>query len=79
MPRALRLRHDEEMMLEHGVFVDCATVQRWAIKMVPVLAAVFCRRKHPVGKRWLVNETCIKVAGDVQTSPIPGFRFAQSR
>jgi transposase-like protein len=47
--------------------------------MVPVLAAVFRRRKHPVGKRWLVNETCIKVAGDVQTSPIPGFRFAQSR
>jgi putative transposase len=30
--------------------------------MVPVLAAVFRRRKHPVGKRWLMNETYIKVA-----------------
>ena len=43
----LSLRHIEEMMQERGVFVDHATVHRWAIKMVPVLAAVFRRRKHP--------------------------------
>ena len=35
----LSLRHIEEMMRERGVFVDHATVHRWAIKMVPVLAA----------------------------------------
>ena len=34
----LSLRHIEEMMRERGVFVDHATVHRWAIKMVPVLA-----------------------------------------
>jgi transposase-like protein len=45
----LSLRNIEEMMRERGVFVDHATVHRWAIKMVPVLAAVFRRRKHP---RW---------------------------
>jgi putative transposase len=46
----LSLRDIEEMMQERGVFVDHATVHRWAIKMVPVLAAEFRRRKHPVGK-----------------------------
>src|SRR5450830_377012 len=32
--------------------------------MVPVLAAVFRRRKHPVGKSWRMDETYIKVAGE---------------
>ena len=59
----LSLRHIEEMMWERGVFVDHATVHRWTIKMVPVLAAVFRRRKHPVGKSWRMDETYIKVAG----------------
>lgn len=59
----LSLRHIEEMMQERGVFVDHATVHRWAIKMVPVLAAVFRRRKHPVGTSWRMDETYIKVAG----------------
>ena len=31
--------------------------------MVPVLDAVFRRRKHPVGKSWRMDETYIKVAG----------------
>ena len=53
----LSLRHIEQMMQERGVFVDHATVNRWAIKIVPVVAAVFRRRKHPVGKRWRMDET----------------------
>jgi putative transposase len=57
------LRHFEEMMREHGVFVDYATVYRRAIKMVPVLAAVFRWRKHSVGKSCRIDETYIKVAG----------------
>jgi hypothetical protein len=32
--------------------------------MVPVLAAVFRRRKHSVGKSWRMDETYIKVAGE---------------
>jgi len=59
----LSLRNIEEMMRESGVFVDHATVHRWAIKMVPVLTAVFRRRKHPVGKSWRMDLTYIKVAG----------------
>ncbi|ABE43514.1 IS6 family transposase [Polaromonas sp. JS666] len=59
----LSLRHIEEMMQERGVFVDHATVHRWTIKMLPVLAAVFRRRKKPVGTSWRMDETYIKVSG----------------
>ena len=50
-------------MAERGVAVDHATVHRWAIKILPVLAAVFRRRKRPVGVSWRMDETYIKVAG----------------
>ena len=36
----LSLRNLEEMMAERGVSVDHATVHRWALKILPVLAAV---------------------------------------
>ena len=59
----LSLRHIEEMMAERGVFVDHATVHRWAIKILPILAAVFRRRKRAVGSSWRMDETYIKVGG----------------
>jgi putative transposase len=59
----LSLRRIEEMMQDRGVFVDHATVHRWAIKVLPVLAAVFRRRKRPVGRSWGMDETYIKVSG----------------
>ena len=51
----LSLRHTEEMMQERSDFVDHATVHPWAIKMVTVVAAVFRRCKHPVGKSWRMD------------------------
>jgi transposase-like protein len=59
----LSLRHVEEMMQERGVFVDHSTVHRWAMKVLPVMAAVFRKRKRPVGASWRMDETYIKVAG----------------
>jgi len=59
----LSLRHVEEMMQERGVFVDHSTVHRWALKVLPVMAAVFRRRKCPVGGSWRMDETYIKVVG----------------
>ena len=50
-------------MAERGVSVDHATVHRWSIKILPVLAAVFRRRKRPVGMSWRMDETYIKVGG----------------
>jgi putative transposase len=59
----LSLRQLEEMMAERGVAVDHSTIHRWAIKMLPVLAAVCRRRKLPVDKSWRMDETYLKVAG----------------
>ncbi|RZL92968.1 MAG: IS6 family transposase, partial [Variovorax sp.] len=59
----LSLRNLEEMMAERGVLVDHATVHRWSLKMLPVLAKVFRRRKHPVGRSWRVDETYVLVGG----------------
>ena len=47
---ALSLRNLEEMMAERGVEVDNATVHRWVVKILPVLAKVFRRRNGPVGR-----------------------------
>lgn len=60
----LSLRQIEEMMAERGVVVDHATIHRWSIKMMPVLAAVFRRHKRPVGTSWRMDETYIKVNGE---------------
>ena len=57
---------------ERGVFVDHATVHRWAIKILPVLGAVFRRPKRPVGASWRLDETYIKVGGEWK--PVPGRR-----
>ena len=71
----LSLRHIEEMMAERGVNVDHATIHRWALKMLPILAWVCRRRKsavgrsgrmalalgHPVGQP--LDETYVKVTG----------------
>jgi len=60
----LSLRHIEEMMAERGVFVDHATVHRWAIKILPILAAVFRQHKRPVESSWRMDETYIKAGGE---------------
>ena len=59
----LSLCNLEEMMLERGVAVDHATVHRWSLKILPVLAKVFRGRKRPVGRSWRMDETYIKVGG----------------
>ena len=47
----LNRRRIEDAMAERGVGVGHATAHRWALKIMPVLAAVFRRRKGPVGAR----------------------------
>jgi putative transposase len=59
----LSFRNIEEMMAERGGFVDHSTLHRWSIKMLPVLAAMFRRRKRPVGRSWRMDETYVKVGG----------------
>jgi putative transposase len=59
----LSLRDLEEMMAERGVSVDQANVHSWAIKIVPVPAAAFRRRKRQVGTSWRMDKTYITVHG----------------
>ncbi len=59
----LSFRHIEEIMQERGVVVDHATVHRWAVKMLPVLAKIFRSRKRSVDRSWRMDETYIKVKG----------------
>src|ERR1700753_896953 len=59
----LSFRHIEELMAERGVVVDHATVHRWSLKIVPVLAKVLRHRKRSVGVSWRMDETYIKVRG----------------
>jgi hypothetical protein len=40
----------EEMMEEHGVEVDQATLNRWVIKYVPLLERQFRAFRHPAGR-----------------------------
>ena len=44
-------------MQEHGIYVDHSTVLRWVLKILPVMALIFRRRKRPVGNSWRLDET----------------------
>jgi putative transposase len=56
-------RQLEEMMEEHGVEVDHATLNRWVLKYVPLLEQEFRVRKEAVGPSWRMDETYVRVKG----------------
>ena len=56
-------RHLEEMMQEGGVFVDHSSINRWAIRFLPLLEKVFRKHTRPVCCSWRMDETYIKVKG----------------
>ena len=49
--------------MERGVFVDHSSINRWAIRFLPLLEKVFRKHKLPVGSSWRMDETYIKVKG----------------
>ena len=59
----LSYRHIEEMMQERSVPVDHASINRWAIRFLPLLEKTFPKNKRSVGKSWRMDETYIKVKG----------------
>jgi len=46
------------------VFVDHFSINRWAIRFLPLLEKVFRQYKRSVGISWRLDETFIKVKGD---------------
>lgn len=59
----LSYRHLEEIMQERGVFVDHSSINRWAIRFLPLLEKAFPKHKRPVAGNWRMDETYIKVKG----------------
>ncbi len=57
----LRYRHLEEMLQARGVHVDHASVNRWAVKFLPLLEKLFRKHERPVGLSWRMAETYILV------------------
>ena len=53
----------EEMMEERSVFLDHATVTRWAVRFLPRVAKVSRRHKRPVGRSWRMDESYVKLKG----------------
>jgi putative transposase len=59
----LSYRYLEEMMRERGVVVDHSSINRWAIRFLPLLEKAFRKHKHAVGTSWRMDETYIRVNG----------------
>jgi len=60
---SLSYRDVEELLSIRGVKVDHATIQRWVFKFTPLIEEQFRNRKKPVGNKWRMDETYIKVKG----------------
>jgi len=59
----LSYRHLEEMMEERGVSVDHSSINRWAVRFLPLIEKMARKHKRPVGGSWRMDETYIKVKG----------------
>ena len=59
----LSYRHLKEMMEERGVSVDHSSINRWAIRFLPLIEKMARKHKCPVGGSWRMDETYIKVKG----------------
>jgi len=50
-------------MEERGVSVDHSTINRWAIRFLPLIEKMAREHKRPVSGSWRMDETYIKVKG----------------
>ncbi|MDK2127007.1 IS6 family transposase [Parachitinimonas caeni] len=62
----LSYRQNAEMMAERGVQVDLSTLQRGAIRFLPVLTERFRQLKKTVGPQWRRDETDVRISGKWQ-------------
>ena len=62
----LSYRDLEEMLRERGASPDHTSIFRWVQRFTPQLLEAFKSRKAPVGGRWRMDETYIKVKGQAR-------------
>lgn len=60
---AVSYRDLEEILVERGVTVDHATLNRWVVKFAPLIAARAQSRKRSTANSWRMDKTYIKVKG----------------
>ena len=53
----------EKIMAERGVEIDHATLNRWVVRLSPLIAANAQARKRKTAPSWRMDETYIKVQG----------------
>ncbi len=53
---AVSYRDLEEILAEHGVHVDHATLNRWVVKYASALASAVQRRKAQTAPSWRLDE-----------------------
>ena len=58
----LSYRHIEEIMEERGVFVDHSSINRWAIRFLPLLEKASRKQKRPVGGSWRMDESVLQLS-----------------
>ncbi|MFM9428977.1 transposase-like protein [Variovorax sp. GrIS 2.14] len=58
----LSYRHLEEMLQERGVLVDHSSINRWAIRFLPLLEKVLSRHKLAVGASWRMDEGSVAIS-----------------
>jgi len=59
----LSYRDVEELLAERGIEVDHVTVYRWVQRFTPLLAEAARPCRRPVGDRWWIDETYVRVGG----------------
>jgi putative transposase len=60
---AVSYRDLDEIMLERGIKVDHATLNRWVVKFAPLTAVNAQARKRTTAQSWRMDETYIKACG----------------
>ena len=54
-------RHIKEIMEERGISVDHSTINRWAVRFLPLIETLSRKHKRQVGESRRMDETCIKI------------------
>ena len=52
-----------EWVAERGLVVDRSTIYRWVQRFLPLFEAAVRAHRHPVGEKWRVDETYIRLNG----------------
>jgi len=68
----LSYRHIEELMEERGVSVDHSTINRWAIRFLPLIETQSRKHKRRVGANWRSISTVQSTRNERPSIPADG-------